>query len=48
MRQMIETFDREAPAGEVVVLEEASHYLFRDREAEVVERMRAFYASITR
>jgi len=47
-RRMIEKFRGEAPNGRVVVLENASHYLFRDREAEVVEEMTRFYASIRR
>jgi len=46
VRQMIEKFRREAPRGRVVVLENASHYLFQDREADVVREMTAFYSSL--
>lgn len=48
VRTTIEKFRREAPRGRVVVLENASHYLFRDREADVVREMKAFYASMGR
>jgi pimeloyl-ACP methyl ester carboxylesterase len=47
-RQMIEKFKRELPTARVVVLENASHYLFRDREADVVREMNDFYASFRR
>jgi hypothetical protein len=46
VRQMIEKFRREAPRGRVVVLENASHYLFQDREADVVSAMTAFHGSL--
>ena len=46
VRQMIEKFTREAPAGRVVVLENASHNLFRDRETEVLREMTGFYSSL--
>lgn len=46
VRQMIEQFKREAPKGKVVVLDNTSHYLFRDREADVVREMKSFYASL--
>jgi pimeloyl-ACP methyl ester carboxylesterase len=46
LRQTIEKFGREAVAGRVVVLNNASHYLFRDRGADVVREMTAFYASL--
>lgn len=46
MERMAAKFRREAPRGEVVVLTEASHHLYRDREAEVVERMNEFYNGI--
>lgn len=45
-RQMIEKFKREAPKGRVVVLDNTSHYLFRDREADVVREMKSFYGSL--
>ncbi len=46
VRQIIEKFKREAPKGRVVILDNASHYLFRDREADVVREMKSFYASL--
>lgn len=46
IRQMIEKFKREAPKGRVIVLDNTSHYLFRDREADVVREMKSFYASL--
>jgi pimeloyl-ACP methyl ester carboxylesterase len=46
IRQTASKFQREAPQGRVVFLENASHYLFRDREQDVVREMRAFYASM--
>ena len=45
-RSMIETIRRNTPAAHVVVLEDTSHYLFRDREAEVLREMLAFYDRI--
>jgi hypothetical protein len=48
VRQMIAKFRREAVAGRVVILENASHYMFRDREADVLREMNAFYASVRR
>jgi pimeloyl-ACP methyl ester carboxylesterase len=48
VRQIIEKYEREAPGGRAVVLDNASHYLFRDREAEVVREMSAFYDSLRR
>ena len=47
-RRMIEKFKRELPAARVVVLENTSHYLFRDREADVVREMNDFYAALRR
>jgi pimeloyl-ACP methyl ester carboxylesterase len=46
VRRTAEKFRREMPNGRVVVLENASHYLFRDREDEVVREMDRFYDSI--
>jgi hypothetical protein len=46
VRQMIEKFRREAPQGRAVVLTNASHYLFQDREADVMREMTAFYGSL--
>jgi pimeloyl-ACP methyl ester carboxylesterase len=48
VRQTIEKFRRETSGGRVVVLENASHYLFRDREADVVREMSGFYSSMRR
>jgi pimeloyl-ACP methyl ester carboxylesterase len=48
VERMAAKFRREAPRGEVVVLTEASHHLYRDREADVVERMNEFYREILR
>lgn len=45
-RAMIERFRKTAPKGRVVVMEGASHYLFRDREDEVVREMTALYDSL--
>ena len=46
VRQMIEKFRREARQGRVVILENASHYLFQDREADVVREMNVFYGTL--
>lgn len=45
-REMIAQYRRTAPNSRVVVLDGASHYLFRDREREVVSEMTAFYDSL--
>lgn len=42
-RSMIENVRRTAPSAHVVVFENTSHYLFRDREADVLHEMMAFY-----
>ena len=42
-RAMIDQFRETAPNSRVVVMDGASHYLFRDREDEVVREMTAFY-----
>jgi pimeloyl-ACP methyl ester carboxylesterase len=42
-RAMIERFRETAPNSRLVVMEGASHYLFRDREDDVVGEMTAFY-----
>jgi pimeloyl-ACP methyl ester carboxylesterase len=46
VERMAAKFRREANGGEVVVLTEASHHLYRDREADVVARMNEFYNKI--
>lgn len=46
VERMAAKFRREAPLGEVVILSEASHHLYRDRESDVVERMNEFYGKI--
>jgi pimeloyl-ACP methyl ester carboxylesterase len=48
IRQMADKFRREAPNGRVIVLEDASHYLFEDREAEVLREMNRFYEALPR
>ena len=48
VRQTIEKFKREVPTGRVVILENASHYLFRDREEDVVREMNELYSSLRR
>ena len=48
VRQTIEKFKREVPTGRVVILENASHYLFRDREQDVVWEMNELYSSLRR
>jgi hypothetical protein len=48
VRQMIEKFKREAPTGRVVIFENASHNLFRDRETDVLREMNGFYSSLRR
>lgn len=48
LRQTIEKFRREATGGRVVILENATHYLFRDREADVVGEMNGFYSTLRR
>lgn len=47
-RLMIEQYRKTAPNSRVVVMEGASHYLFRDREDEVVREMTAFYDGFTK
>ena len=47
-RAMIEQFRKTAPNSRVVVMEGASHYLFRDHEDEVVREMTAFYDRLPR
>ena len=42
-RSMIDRIRRDTPTAHVVVFENTSHYLFRDREADVVREMLAFY-----
>lgn len=42
-RGMIDRIRRTTPAAHVVVFENTSHYLFRDREADVIREMLAFY-----
>ena len=44
--RMAAKFTREARRGEVVILKDASHHLYRDREADVVARMNEFYDGI--
>ena len=46
VRNTIEKFRSEAARGRVVILENASHYMFRDREADVVREMQTFYSSL--
>ena len=46
-RRTAEKFGREAPNSHVIVLENTSHYLFRDKEEEVVREMEKFYVLIT-
>jgi pimeloyl-ACP methyl ester carboxylesterase len=48
IRQMAAKFRREAPNGTVIILENASHYLFQDREAEVLREVSRFYKSLPR
>lgn len=48
VERMAAKFRREAPRGEVIVLTEASHHLYRDREAEVIDRMNEFSVGILR
>ena len=42
-RSMIDRIRRTTPTARVVVFENTSHYLFRDREADVIREMVAFY-----
>ncbi len=42
-RSMIERIRKATPAARVVVFENTSHYLFRDREADVIREMTGFY-----
>jgi len=44
--RMAAKFKREARRGEVVMLKDASHHLYRDRETDVVVHMNAFYDRI--
>ena len=46
IRRTAEKFGREAANGRVIVLENAPHYLFRDREEDVVREMSEFYVAI--
>jgi pimeloyl-ACP methyl ester carboxylesterase len=46
VRAQAATFARQVPHAEVVILEHASHYLYKDARARVVEAMRAFYARL--
>lgn len=48
VERMAEKFRREALRGEVVMLTEASHHLYKDREADVASRMNEFYNKISR
>jgi pimeloyl-ACP methyl ester carboxylesterase len=45
--QMAETFRAETK-GDAIVMDDVSHYIFRDREDEVVRTMKNFYASTKR
>jgi hypothetical protein len=42
-RAMIDGIRRATPTARVVVFENTSHYLFRDREADVIREMVDFY-----
>lgn len=42
-RSMIDRIRRDTPRAHVVVFENTSHYLFRDREADVLREMTTFY-----
>lgn len=42
-RSMIDRIRRTTPTAHVVVFENTSHYLFRDREADVIREMMTFY-----
>lgn len=42
-RSMIDRIRRATPTAHVVVFENTSHYLFRDREADVIREMTTFY-----
>lgn len=46
VRETAAKFRREAPNSHVVLLEKTGHYLFREREDEVLLTMEKFYASI--
>jgi pimeloyl-ACP methyl ester carboxylesterase len=46
VRDMIDKFRRAAPKGRVVVFENTGHYLFQEREADVVREMTALYDSL--
>lgn len=46
VRQTAEKFRRETKDGRVVVFENTGHYLFRDREEEVVREMEKFYGAV--
>jgi hypothetical protein len=46
--RMVAKFAREAARGEVVLLAEASHHLYKDRQADVVRRMTGFYKRISK
>ena len=43
LEAMIKRFEVQAPHARVAILRNASHYLFRDREADVVREMKVFY-----
>lgn len=46
VRRTAEKFGGQVPNARVIVLENAGHYLFRDREDEVVREMEKFYDSM--
>ena len=46
VRRAAQKFSRETPNSQVIILENTSHYLFRDREEEVVREMTKFYNSL--
>ncbi len=46
--RMANKFRTETNTGRAIVFEGASHYLFRDREDDVVREMRSFYTSLER
>jgi pimeloyl-ACP methyl ester carboxylesterase len=48
VERMAEKFRREAPHGEVVMLPDASHHLYKDRETDVASRMNEFYDKISK
>ncbi len=46
VRKTADRFQRETRTGRVVILEHTGHYLFKEREDEVVHGMDQFYASL--